>query len=175
MILDFRIYYSCYKIIIQLVSLGNTVRNACLTLLKEKFASTSSSGEASELLLNTAQMGLVEVLNELGDKLIDIIDKDQDFKSLVQALYQLVSLYNFQESLLTEGYKPLLNLIHRAYVRAAFLIPTILTVSEEEEEVIIEKLKALSGKVHLDLDMKAREKTEIEHQKSLKRRRSGTR
>ncbi|MHA1198757.1 MAG: DUF5682 family protein [Candidatus Heimdallarchaeaceae archaeon] len=131
--------------LIRLVSLGNTVRNACLTLLKEKFASTSEAGAASELLLNAAQMGLIELLNELGDKLIDIIDKDQNFKSLVQALYQLVSLYNFQESLLTEGYKPLLKLIHRAYVRAAFLIPTILTVSEEEEEIIIEKLKALTN------------------------------
>ena len=131
--------------LISLASLGNTVRNACLTLLKEQFASTSEAGVASELLLNAAQMGLIELLKELGDKLIDIIDKDRDFKSLVQALYQLVSLYNFQESLLTEGYKPLLNLIHRAYVRAAFLIPTILTVSEEEEEIIIEKLKALTN------------------------------
>ena len=39
----------------------------------------------------------------------------------------------------------------------------------------LEKLKALSGKIHLDLDMRAREKVEIEHQKSLKRRQSGTR
>ena len=131
--------------LISLVSLGNSVRNACLTLLQEQFASTSEAGSASGLLLNAAQMGLIELLKELGDKLIDIIDKDQDFKSLVQALYQLVSLYNFQESLLTEGYKPLLNLIHRAYVRAAFLIPTILTVSEEEEEIVIEKLKALTN------------------------------
>ncbi len=131
--------------LIQLISLGNTVRNACLTLLKEKFASTTESSVASELLLNAAQMGLIELLNELGDKLIDTIDKDRNFKSLVQALYQLVSLYNFQESLLTEGYKPLLKLIHRAYIRAAFLIPSILTVSEEEEEIIIEKIKALTN------------------------------
>ena len=39
----------------------------------------------------------------------------------------------------------------------------------------LEKLKALSGKIRIDLDMKTREKVEIEHQSSLKRRRSGTR
>ena len=39
----------------------------------------------------------------------------------------------------------------------------------------LEKLKALSGKIHLDLDKKAREKVETKHQESLKRRRSGTR
>ena len=39
----------------------------------------------------------------------------------------------------------------------------------------LEKLKALSGKIHLDVDTKAREKVETEHQESLKRRRSGTR
>jgi Arc/MetJ family transcription regulator len=39
----------------------------------------------------------------------------------------------------------------------------------------LEKLKALSGKVRIELDMKTREKVETEHQSSLKRRRSGTR
>jgi len=39
----------------------------------------------------------------------------------------------------------------------------------------LEKLKALSGKVRLDIDTKAREKVETEHQESLKRHRSGTR
>ncbi len=131
--------------LISSISLGNTVRNACLTLLREKFASTGESGVASELLLVAAQMGLVEVLDDLGKQLIDIIDKDRDFKSLVQALYQLVALYNYQESLLTEGFKPLLRLIEQAYIRATFLVPSILLIQEDEEETVIEKIKALTN------------------------------
>ena len=39
----------------------------------------------------------------------------------------------------------------------------------------LEMLKALSGKVRIDLDMKSREKVEIDHQISLGKRRSRSR
>jgi hypothetical protein len=39
----------------------------------------------------------------------------------------------------------------------------------------LDELKSLSGKIHLDLDWKTLEQTEIRHQAALKRRRHGHR
>ena len=50
-----------------------------------------------------------------------------------------------------------------------------LAISELIRRRKLEKLKSLSGKIHIDLDWRKREKAELEHQKRLARRWRGHR
>ena len=50
-----------------------------------------------------------------------------------------------------------------------------LAISELIRRKRLEKLKSLSGKIRIDLDLKKAEKTELGHQKRLKRRWHGHR
>ncbi|MFQ5949226.1 MAG: type II toxin-antitoxin system VapB family antitoxin [Nitrospiria bacterium] len=50
-----------------------------------------------------------------------------------------------------------------------------LAISELIRRRRLEKLKSLSGKIHIDLDLKKMKKVELEHQKRLARRLRGHR
>jgi Arc/MetJ family transcription regulator len=50
-----------------------------------------------------------------------------------------------------------------------------LAISELIRRKKLEKLKSLSGKIHIDMDWRKREKVELEHQKRLARRWRGDR
>jgi hypothetical protein len=122
--------------LIELSAYGSTLAEAALNKTREAIARPEiGAGKAAALLLDAARMGLYEAFTTLTAEVRDKVNGDNDFLSLVDALYSFVLLYGYREALVTAGLGVVLELARPAYSRAALLIPNLATAKIEPEDL----------------------------------------
>ncbi len=121
--------------LIELSPYGSTLREASQVKLQEELAHPElGAGQAAGLLLEAARMGLYEALPDLIGELKNKLNLDNDFRSLVDALFNCFLLFRYREALITTGMGSLLDLAGLAFNRAILLIPPLVNTSIEPGE-----------------------------------------
>ena len=115
---------------------GGTVREACVTELRSRFASANRSEEGAELLLRAFLMGIADENGVLRARLDTLLLGDGDFGSLCRAcghLYQLhqwKGQYGESDSFDDEA------LLNRVFDRVVGLLPAMHTVDDRGVEEV---------------------------------------
>jgi hypothetical protein len=121
---------------------GGTLEEAVETLILKKFsADYNESGNVSIALMEAFIMGYYTILLKALWRLKDIIIEDGNFYSVALCTYNIFLLYNrgmFFSDTEMEGIKEILIL---SYNRTVTLIPGLHSVPEEEENIVISRLK----------------------------------
>jgi hypothetical protein len=123
---------------------GDSVEKAALALLEERLASdVGHAGATCAKLLGSVAMEFPALIVTLFDACSQAIESDGSFASLAHAVAQLGILDRMAAH--RELSRELVQrLLARAFDRAAFAVPTIASVPEEEVPAVVHGLKVLA-------------------------------
>ncbi len=120
---------------------GGTLQEACISLTKKKLKEDLNAASASLLLIQMFEMGLNEQLEAAFVRLEELIRKDNDFFSLVQALKNVIMLDElsslYQSRLQMEG------IIHAVYTKVMYTLPFMAQIKDEDLKQAMEAVKTL--------------------------------
>lgn len=130
--------------LIELSVYGGSLLEVAGELAKKKYAQIgNSAGEASLLMIELFMMGLDGSLQEIAGELSGIISNDGRFFSVADCTYNL-SFLNRSGNMFSAGHNNELGkLISQAYNKTVTLIPSLSSVSKDDENKAISKLKDL--------------------------------
>src|SRR5262249_4867925 len=98
---------------------------------------------AAELLLEACRMGLHRHTQDLLERTGGLVAEDAQFVSLTRALEMLLVLHVSREPLEAHHLGGLEDLAGAAYDRACYLLPGLVSTSEEEEPKALDALNSL--------------------------------
>ena len=121
---------------------GSTVFEASASLLCEKMALIENkTDKGASLLLDACRMGLQSYIKSLIDIIFSILDKDNDFKSIVSAMGDLCIVYKYREALDAIGLESLIPLIETCYKQAIYIIGEIVKTGPEKQKEIFKSFR----------------------------------
>nr|MBA2664570.1 hypothetical protein [Lujinxingiaceae bacterium] len=123
---------------------GATLEDAVAERLRE-LAGRAEGGAASAVghLFDACALGLHRLADILLEKLAPAIAGEGRLLSVLKAVQGLVTLYRYRDVLEGVGLPALAEAIGRCWQRALWLIDTLASVSEEEEDEALQGLRAL--------------------------------
>lgn len=123
---------------------GDSIESAAMTKLRKVLKDDeSSAGETSRHLVRAIDMDMPDLIRATEDTLSLAIDNDTRFVSLAQALTSLMVIDRFFVYRNTR-HGVLDELIERCYDRACFAILDVVSVPEDQQEVVVAALVALA-------------------------------
>ncbi|HNB73692.1 MAG TPA: DUF5682 family protein, partial [Acidobacteriota bacterium] len=128
---------------------GTTVEEAALNLLVKTISDLETEGksrsaiQAVRLLVAACQMGLHRSVSRLLALISENIHQDPDFSSLVEALEQLLLLWQSREPLEAHHLTVLPEFSQAAFHKACFLIPELAGCPAEMATNVVESLASL--------------------------------
>ncbi|PWT80051.1 MAG: hypothetical protein C5B58_12405 [Acidobacteria bacterium] len=128
---------------------GSTVEEAATGRLLELFQEEEQKGQgrsaavATKLVLHACRMGLHAHTQDLLRRVGGLLAEDPSFVSLVEAMENLLVLDVSREPLEAHHLSGLHELATAAYLRACFLIPSLVSLPAEEEGPALNALNAL--------------------------------
>lgn len=130
--------------LIELAERGATVAGAAQSLLVEKLeAARDDAAETTKLLLRTAQMLLVELFDEVLERVEDAISRDAAFEHLASALEDFVLLHSYRDAVATQGNARLLQTIVTLFGKCCLVLPQLANVQAPEVEEMLDRLQSL--------------------------------
>lgn len=122
---------------IEKAAYGLTLEAAALARLMELALQPQRSTEHSALLLLQAgQMGVMDALPPLCERLVQRIRSDGDLISICGALAHLLYLYRYDEVLGMQASTPIGQVLSEAYGRGLWQLESLGQISSQEEQVI---------------------------------------
>ncbi|WFD09721.1 DUF5682 family protein [Tepidibacter hydrothermalis] len=123
---------------------GGSLKEAVREIIVKKMKDIEShSGQASELMINAAVMGLEDLVDKILLQMELIIQNDGEFYSLTQACNKLHFLYKEKYLMDILNTEKIEILIKKVYEKSASLISELYNISKDDENYMIQKLKEL--------------------------------
>ncbi|MFX1254439.1 MAG: DUF5682 family protein [Promethearchaeota archaeon] len=130
--------------LIENAAYGSTVAEASTNRLKEAVAATSNPVQLTYFLLRSAQMGLFSLFDELIEVVGAHISTNQDFIATVDCLKIFVLLASYREVFVPKNYRPVLQLVDKAFTNSIAKIPDLVNAPEEQITDITDRFNTLS-------------------------------
>jgi hypothetical protein len=142
--------------LIELSVQGGTVKEAATAVLCKEFSNINNqSGVASLLLIQAYMMGIEECFEKLLPQVLEILNRDSDFISVVNCCYNLNFLYNGETLMGGNKTENIRSFLLHSFNRAVHLLTGIYAVPYEIENDVIKSIKDvyhLSRKFELGMD-----------------------
>lgn len=122
---------------------GGTVEEAGRSILIRKFAKSSCSREAAELLTRGFLMGFLEEQAGMGGHIKEVLLGDGDFFSLADGFSHLRMLYELQTLYQVEDAVELEELLAICFRKIVQLLPSMAAVKPEQERACMESCLSL--------------------------------
>lgn len=141
------------SVLIERALYGPTLEEAAAGMLTERFVDNERQGQgrradlAAALVLEACRMGLHRHTPGLVRRTARLVGEDQSFLSLVRAIEDLMVLHVSREPLEAHRLEGISQLASYAYDRACYVMPSLISVGEEEEAQAIASLVGLSQSV----------------------------
>lgn len=123
--------------------LGGTVEEAAKARLIKWSAASESSKEAARLMTQGFLMGFLKEQTKMGIHVREVLAKDGDFFSLVEAFSYLKTLYELQELYQVEDGPELEDLIGICFQKIVQLLPSMAQIKDEQLNACMENCLSL--------------------------------
>lgn len=121
---------------------GGTLEEAVTTIVKKKIlCAEDSCSEVSRILSEAFNMGLNSIFKDTIFYLKDVIGKDNNFYSLMNALSYLSTLYNMRELYGMDEAQEIKSIISCCYNKVNMLIPQLRACNDDEALKAVDGLK----------------------------------
>lgn len=120
---------------------GATLQEACISIAKKRLKKDLNAAAVSTLLIQMFEMGLNEQLETAFLRLEELIQKDNDFFSLVEVLKNVVMLSELSN--MYQSQMKLDGILHSVYTKVMYTLPFMGQIKEEALNDTMEALKTL--------------------------------
>lgn len=129
--------------LVDVSTLGGTVKEASRTLLVREFAKSLNTRESARLLARGFLMGFLEEQAGMGVHMREILAVDGDYFSLAEGFSHLRMLYELQDLYQVEDALELEDLIGSCFQKLLQLLPSMAQVKEEQLQECMESCLSL--------------------------------
>lgn len=130
--------------LIELADRGNTLGEVATSVLREQLqACEGDSGEAGALVLATARMLLLPLLDEALGTLRAALSVDTRFSNLTRAITNLQLLYELRQGMATQGVESVLDALEATWTAAVLQLPQQAGVEAEHQRQVVDGLQDL--------------------------------
>ncbi|MHA1681195.1 MAG: DUF5682 family protein [Promethearchaeota archaeon] len=128
-----------------LVSYGTTIEDAARNMLVESIGeSYQSAGEILKLVINSLQMGFLDIFEDLILELTMRAAGNQNFTETVDALTTGILLYKYRSALITKHNEIVKRFIFTAYTSAISRLKDLIAIPDEEVMPAVTRCRVLS-------------------------------
>lgn len=131
---------------------GGTVEEAVLSLVKNRLKEEMSAAKAANILAHVFEMGLSGAMYPIYNRLMELIQRENDFYSLADALKSILTLKELAG--LYESELEFDEMIRIGVRKMILLLPSMTGIRDEELEKCMQALKLLyqlTGRVEISL------------------------
>jgi hypothetical protein len=123
---------------------GASVAQAAESLLRERLlAAKGDAADSTRLLLQSAQMMLVDVFDEVLSAVEDAIVLDASFEHLARALHDFVVLHSYRDAVSMQGHERVLDTIVTLFNKVCLILPSIANASGDDVTELMGHLQTL--------------------------------
>ncbi|NDV67177.1 DUF5682 family protein [Bacteroides sp. 224] len=131
--------------LIDLSVYGTTLSQMCASLIEREFKDNLTAEQLGKLLLSVQVMGIENFYTQYEDAIRQVIANERNFISLCRLTGSLLYLITMQQ-LMDEEVNPLIpQLSNLAFMEAVQQITVVKDATEDEEQVVSERLRDLYG------------------------------